>query len=553
MGALSRAEQVHIGSFRACSPRHLPAIKRPEPVQSRRASTTRTSSDRWPGWQPVIGLELHVQLKGNVKLLSPAKALYDDAPNTSIAAFDAALPGSLPRIGAEPVRLAVLACLALKTEVNQASTFDRKHYFYPDLPAGFQVTQKYSPLAKDGIVNVKNPVLVAGEEQETFAVRIEQIQLEQDTAKSSHDPETGMTLVDLNRAGAALIEIVTKPDMRSPAEAAAFVRHLQAILRHVGVSDANMDRGELRCDVNVSVQRTSEDSLRGTRCEIKNLNGVRFLATAIESEIERQINELENGGTIEQATRGFNAVTGQTFHLRGKEDAPDYRYMPDPELGAVVVTHNQLEQLRDGLPELPDEAFARLKRQYGLASREAGILVALGERMDDEPHGEELESLAGLGMRFFEEVAQGREAQTAANWVIHELLGALSKSNMTLASSPVNPQDLGTLIDAVTQGRLTGTFGKALLKDFIAKPNPLRTLPQLVTESINASPSTDSLDDVCAQVINDLPAEANKVRKGQIKVLMRLVGEVMRRTNGRADAQKARAKLLSMLDTEARS
>ncbi|KAM0786694.1 hypothetical protein ACM66B_002138 [Microbotryomycetes sp. NB124-2] len=409
-------------------------------------------------WQPVIGLELHVQLKGNVKLLSPAKATYDSTPNSSIAAFDAALPGSLPQLGAEPVRLALLACLALKSDINPCSTFDRKHYFYPDLPAGFQVTQKYSALAKDGKVNVRLP-RPGPDAADSFTVRIEQIQLEQDTAKSSHDPETGMTLVDLNRAGAALIEIVTRPDMRSSEEAAAFVRQLQAILRHVGASDANMDKGELRCDVNVSVQRTGSAE-NGTRCEIKNLNGVRFLAAAIESEIDRQVHELEAGRQIEQATRGFNAITGQTYHLRGKEDAPDYRYMPDPELGAVVVTKERLDRMRKDLPELPDEAFDRLRDQYGLASREAAILVALGEKMDDERTLDReigsSESHAGVGVKYFEDVAQSRDARVAANWVIHELLGALSKTNLTLATSPVSPKALGSLIDAVTAEKLTG-------------------------------------------------------------------------------------------------
>ncbi|KAK4049564.1 hypothetical protein OIV83_004061 [Microbotryomycetes sp. JL201] len=473
----------------------------------------------------VIGLELHVQLKGNVKLLSPAKAVYDSTPNSSVATFDAALPGSLPQLGAEPVRLALLACLALKSNINPRSSFDRKHYFYPDLPAGYQVTQKYCTTVDQCIINHK------------FDVK--------DTAKSSHDPETGTTLVDLNRAGAALIEIVTRPDMKSSVQAAAFVRHLQAILRHVGASDANMEKGELRCDVNVSVQRVGS-SESGTRCEIKNMNGVRFLAAAIESEIDRQITELEAGKQIEQATRGFNAVTGQTYHLRGKEDAPDYRFMPDPELGAIIVTKERLKKMRDELPELPDEAFDRLRKQYGLAAREASILVALGERLDDDR--DQGESLAGVGVKYFEDVARGRDAQVAANWVIHELLGALSKAELTLAASPVTPQALGSLIDAVATNKLTGTTAKALVRSFIANPQG-PSFSELISQSISSQPTSSDLDLICPQVINDLATESDKVRRGHSKVLMRLVGEVMKRTGGKANAQKAKQVLQDLLQS----
>ncbi|ORY78007.1 GatB/GatE catalytic domain-domain-containing protein [Leucosporidium creatinivorum] len=510
--------------------------------------------DRWPGWEPVIGLELHVQLKGNVKLLSPARALYEAPPNSQIAPFDAALPGSLPTLGAEPVRLALLACLALKSNINPASTFDRKHYFYPDLPAGFQVTQKYSPLAKGGEVRIRSE---AGGSSRAFSVRLDQIQLEQDTAKSSHDPETGMTLIDLNRAGAALIEIVTEPDMRTPEEAAAFVRALQAILRHVGTSDANMDRGELRCDVNVSVQRTAPGSPRGTRCEVKNLNGVRFLQGAIESEIARQIGELEAGRAVVQATRGYDAVTGQTFFLRGKEDAPDYRYMPDPELGPVVVSEARLSALRQALPELPDEAFDRLQTQYSLSPRDAGILVALGERMDDDAaEGGTSHSQAGAGVRFFEEVAKGREGKVAANWVLHELLGQLSKANLTLINSPISPSELGRLIDAVTTGSLTGTSAKSLLRTFLSSPPSTRpSLDSLIASNATTpSPADGSADEalnaLCADVIEALPVEAAKVRAGQEKVLMRMVGEVMKRSKGRADAKKVGERLKELLKGE---
>ncbi|KAL8279438.1 hypothetical protein RQP46_008250 [Phenoliferia psychrophenolica] len=461
--------------------------------------------DRWPGWTAVIGLELHVQLKGNVKLLSGARAAYDAAPNAHIAPFDAALPGSLPTLGIEPVRLALNTCLALGSNVNQASKFDRKHYFYPDLPAGFQVTQKYSPIAKGGSVSVRHEDLDG--RPYSFDVRIDQIQLEQDTAKSFHDPLSGQTLVDLNRAGAALVEIVTMPDMSTPEEAAAFVRSLQSILRHIGASDANMEKGELRCDINVSVQRSTPSSPMGNRCEVKNLNGVRFLVGAISSEITRQIALLSNGEIVEQATRGYDPTTNATFHLRTKEDAPDYRYMPDPELGAILISDVE----------------------YGISARDASVLVSLGE-------GEGVGS-ADVGVVYFEQVASGRDGTTAANWVIHELLGQLSKAQLTLASSPVEPAELGLLIDAVASHSITGTSAKSILGAFVTSPTT-STLRALVDAQVAATPSADAVEDLCEKVIGELKVEAEKVRQGQGKVLMRLVGEVMKRAKGTADAKR---------------
>ncbi|SGY14797.1 BQ5605_C013g07105 [Microbotryum silenes-dioicae] len=509
---------------------------------------------RWAGWQPVIGLELHVQLKGNPKLFSSASALYDAEPNTQIQPFDAALPGSLPTLSSEPVRLALLACLALDSSINPVSMFDRKHYFYPDLPAGFQLTQKYAPLAKGGILKIrKDPAAGVTRDLE---VRIDQIQLEQDTAKSFHDPSQHMTLVDLNRAGAALIEIVTQPDMRSPEEAASFVRTLQSILRHVGASDANMDKGELRCDVNVSVGPVKGPY--GTRCEIKNLNGVRFLVGAIESEISRQINSINAGVPIVQSTMGYDAVNNRTFVLRSKEDAPDYRYMPDPELGPVVVTKTTLDHLRSTLPDLPNKAFERIQTQYGLSPRDAGIVVAVGESLVVDPSstmsstpewlgGSEV-GTASIGTRYFETLAVGRQAQVCANWIIHDLLSALGSTSppLNLLTSPIGPHELGKLIDALSKGKLTSTNAKSLLKEFIvnqtsnsAQGSWNEVLDQAV-QSHQSSTSSISLEAICHSVIKDLVQESDKVRKGNTKVLMRLVGQVMKESKGVVDAQEAK-------------
>lgn len=551
---------------------------------------------RWPQWKPTVGLELHVQLKGNPKLFSPETATYDDPPNSHVAPFDAALPGALPILQPSAVRLALLACLAFKADINPRSSFDRKHYFYPDLTTGFQITQKYAPLATNGLVRVKKPPprkqkktkasasVHAGlgdqpqdPQGDFFPVRLEQIQLEQDTAKSFHDPSLphgGGTLVDLNRAGAALVEIVTKPDMRSPEEAAAFVKTLQAILRHVGASDANMEKGELRCDVNVSVAKIGEDGQveqEGTRCEVKNLNGVRFIAGAVESEIRRQIADLELGVPITQATRGFDALTLSTFHLRSKESSPDYRYMPDPELGPVVLSPAALAALEAELPELPIEAEERLAKVYGLGKRECEVLVALGEGAEDAT---EAEMEPGVGVRWFEQLAQGRDPKKAANWLIHTLLGLLTRSNYTLSTSPISASELGVLIDAVTSQRMTGTEAKTLLADFLSAPSSARSAAPTQTfgatlagilesrpgadtaqsgHAANASPSSataaadDPLSSLVADVIASHPEEVAKIRKGQLKVVKRLVGESMKRSRGRADAKKVEEMLLERL------
>ncbi|GAA5911285.1 hypothetical protein JCM6882_004084 [Rhodosporidiobolus microsporus] len=608
-------------------------------------ATQRPEDPRWPGYRPTIGLELHVQLRGNPKLFSPAKGVYDAEPNKHVARFDAALPGSLPVLHPPTLRLALLAALALDCNINRASTFDRKHYFYPDLPSGFQVTQKYSPLAKDGLIRVRLDTASSSnaskskskknekkggngveEGPEYVDVRIEQVQLEQDTAKSFHDPSLpspsppsspssssssssspseppGGTLIDLNRAGTALVEIVTKPDLRTPEEAGAFVRSLQRVLRFVGASRGGMEKGELRCDVNVSVAPAEALEGSGTRCEVKNLNGVKFVMGAIEAEIHRQIASLSSGTPIVPSTLGYSPLTHQTFVLRTKESAPDYRYMPDPELGVVRVEEAELGRLRAGMAELPERARERLMgAEYGLGERDAGIVVALGEADVDaaaetesgvEGEGEgEWTAGAGIGVRWFEEVVAklifGEEvkerARQAANWLINDLLGHLSRHSLTLARSPVKPAELAELIDAVKGGRVTGTNAKQLLREYIALHAPPRSTPPSAaasaaspspasapssfsaflaphlsappslsspsSSSSSASSPSSSSSDLAAliqDVIAALPAEAAKVRAGQEKVLMRLVGEAMKRSRGKADARKVQGELRRVL------
>ncbi|GAA5827326.1 hypothetical protein JCM5353_007541 [Sporobolomyces roseus] len=522
--------------------------------------TSRSTSHRsltpskhlYPGWIPTIGVELHVQLKNNLKLFSKALAQYDAPPNSHVALLDASFPGSLPVLQPQAVRLALLACLAFGSKVNEKSTFDRKHYWYPDQPSGYQITQKYAALAKGGMIRVRKK---GG--SGWFEVRLEQVQLEQDTAKSFHDPDSSGTLVDLNRSGAALIEIVTLPDLSSAEEAASFVRTIQAILRHVGTSNANMDKGELRVDVNVSV-RPEDSSTPGTRCEVKNLNGIRFISSAIDSEIQRQISLLREGREVVQETRGYDALSGETFSLRSKEDAPDYRYFPDPELGSILITPEQLEELRDGMPELPEVAFERLQREYGISERDAGILVALGEGIEESSRSGESEQegegegSASIGVSYFERVAKGREARICANWVIHELLGGLTKVEKTLLNNPIEPEELGQLIDTVTQGRLTGTNAKSFLRSFLSSSSTSSFSSSLssLLDSTPPPPSSSSFSALLQEVIDSHPEEVGKIKGGNKKVVMRLVGEVMKRSKGKADAKWVREELEKRLMSE---
>ncbi|BGP34413.1 hypothetical protein JCM10296v2_006233 [Rhodotorula toruloides] len=548
------------------------------PLSSHRAASTAATlhprqDPRWEGWQPTIGVELHVQLKGNPKLFSHETATYDATPSTHVAPFDAALPGTLPTLHPTPLRLALLASLALKSQINPLSRFDRKHYFYPDLTPGWQVTQRYAPLATGGYVRVRTPPLrskgskkgkgKAGdkdgvkqeEEDEFFTVRLEQVQLEQDTAKSFHDPSLPSgpgTLVDLNRAGAALIEIVTKPDMRSPEEAASFVKALQSILRSSGVSGANMEKGELRCDVNVSVAPLSSPT-SGTRCEVKNLNGVRFISAAIESEIKRQIALLQEGEEVESSTLGFSALSLETFHLRSKESSPDYRYMPDPELSPLAVSAELVSKLEGEVGELPLEREERVRATYGLGRREVGVLVALGEGEE----GAEGEGEQGVGVRWFEEIVkggEGRDPKVVMNWLIHTLLGLLSRHSYTLSTSPLSPSELGGLIDAVSSKRMNGTeakgflgdwlavsregrggegFGEVLRQELAARPAPSRS-----SSAAEAAAQDDDFTALIDSLIDSHPAEVSKIRAGQTKVIQRLVGEAMKRSRGRADAKR---------------
>ena len=372
-------------------------------------------------WELVIGMEVHAQVASKAKLFSGASTQFGAEPNSNVSFVDAAMPGMLPVINEYCIEQAVRTGLGLKAQINLVSAFDRKNYFYPDLPQGYQISQLYHPLVGEG------QLLIEADEKtgipEDKVIGIERIHVEQDAGKLMHDQHPTMSYVDLNRSGVALMEIVSKPDMRSPAEAGAYVRKLRSILRYVGSCDGNMEEGSMRADVNVSVRKVGAEF--GTRCEIKNVNSIRFMGQAIEYEARRQIEILEDGGEIEQETRLFDPTKGETRSMRSKEEAHDYRYFPDPDLLPLEFDDAYVEALAAGLPELPDDKKARLMADMGLSAYDASILVSEKAIAD-----------------YFEDVARGRDGKTAANWVINDLLGALNKAGKSIVETPVTADQL---------------------------------------------------------------------------------------------------------------
>ncbi|KAF8603440.1 Glutamyl-tRNA amidotransferase B subunit [Ceratobasidium sp. AG-I] len=517
---------------------------------STRSGNADLSASRWAGWQPVIGIEVHAQIKSRKKLFSGKLVRRIDLPHSftdlnaesnvseddRVSLFDAAFPGTLPRFNKLCLDLAIRTSLALQAQVQRRSSFDRKHYFYADLPSGYQITQKYSPVARGGKLELIG--------HDGRSVRIQQIQLEQDTAKSTNVARSEVTRVDLSRAGTALMEIVSEPDMRSPEEAATYVRSLQALLRAVGASDGNMELGSMRCDVNVSLSRQGEPF--GTRCEIKNLNTVRGLMVAINAEIERHRNLLEQGLPVPQETRGFNEDTAETFRLRSKEDAPDYRYMPDPNLPPLIVEPEYIEHIKSTMPTLPAETRERIMSSYKLSPRDVDVLMSIDSGADVGFDGEPPSHLGAVA--YFESVVRGgRDPKVVANWIIHELLGQLSYRDQSFADNLVTPSRLGEVIDAVEGRVVTGTSGKLLLRHLTETGSELPLEQIIDTLGFRAASSAAELTGLCRTAIEMLPKESELVSKGNDKVLMKIVGQVMRLSKGAADAQAAREELLKQL------
>ncbi|KAF0114835.1 MAG: aspartyl-tRNA(Asn)/glutamyl-tRNA (Gln) amidotransferase subunit B [Rhodospirillaceae bacterium] len=459
-------------------------------------------------WEVVIGLEIHAQVISQAKLFSGAATVFGGEPNTQVSFVDAAFPGMLPVINAFCIEQAVRTGLGLNATINRRSVFARKNYFYADLPPGYQISQYEQPIVGEGVVTIDLP------DGTTSGVSIERLHLEQDAGKSLHDQHPTRSFIDLNRAGVALMEIVSRPDMRSPDEAAAYVRKIRSILRSLGTCDGNMQEGSLRCDINVSVRRTG-DALR-TRCEIKNVNSVRFMTQAIAYEARRQVDLYESGGTVAQETRLFDAGKGTTRPMRSKEMAHDYRYFPDPDLLPLELDEAFIENIRTHLPELPDAKKARFMGTYGLSAYDAGVLVEDRATAD-----------------YYEAVARGRDPKVAANWVITNLFGALNRLGRDITDSPVTAENLGGLLDLMADGTVSGRLAKDVFELMLETG---RAPAMLVAEQgLRQVTDTGAIEQAIAAVLAQHTDKMALYRGGQVKLLGWFVGQVMKATGGKAN------------------
>ena len=469
-------------------------------------------------WELVIGMEIHAQVASNAKLFSGASTGVGAEPNSHVAMVDAAMPGMLPVINDYCVEQAVRSGLGLKAQINLVSAFDRKNYFYPDLPQGYQISQLYHPIVGEGEVIVELSPGVAR------LVRIERIHLEQDAGKSIHDMDPAMSFVDFNRTGVALMEIVSRPDIRGPEEAAAYVAKIRQILRYLGTCDGNMQNGNLRADVNVSVcrvgqyekyQATQDFGHLGTRCEIKNMNSLRFIQLAIDVEARRQIAIIEDGGAVTQETRLYDPDRNETRSMRSKEEAHDYRYFPCPDLLPLEIEQAWVDQIAATMPELPDAKKARFMGDFGLTDYDANVLTA------------DLESAA-----FFESVAQGRDGKQAANWVINELFGRLNKQGLAIADSPVSAGQLGGMLDLLTKGEITGKMAKDLFE--ILWTDGGDPAEQAAKHGMKAVTDTGEIEAALDALIAANPDQVEKA-KVNAKLAGWFTGQVLKATGGKAD------------------
>ncbi|WP_315833328.1 Asp-tRNA(Asn)/Glu-tRNA(Gln) amidotransferase subunit GatB [Bradyrhizobium prioriisuperbiae] len=475
-------------------------------------------------WEVVIGLEIHAQVMSQSKLFSGSSTAFGGDPNAHVSLVDAAMPGMLPVINAECVAQAVRTGLGLKAAINLRSTFDRKNYFYPDSPQGYQISQYKSPIVGEGIV------IAETEDGESFSVGIERLHLEQDAGKLLHDQHPALSFVDLNRCGVALMEIVSKPDIRSSDQACAYVTKMRSILRYLGTCDGDMEKGSLRADVNVSVRRPGEPF--GTRCEIKNINSIRFIGQAIEFEARRQIGVLEDGGSIDQETRLFDAVKGETRSMRSKEEAHDYRYFPDPDLLPLEFTQSFVDELKAHLPELPDEKKARFIRDFGLSSYDASVLV--NEQESANFYEAVLAALAD----------KARDGKLAANWVINELFGRLNKESKDIASSPVSATQLSAIVDLIGEQTISGKIAKDLFEIVWSEGGD----PRALVEARGMKQVTDL--GAIEKVVDDIiAANPDKVAQVTAKPAMIgwFVGQVMKSSGGKANPQAVNDLLKSKL------
>jgi len=470
-------------------------------------------------WELVIGLEVHAQVASNAKLFSGASTTFGAEPNSNVAFVDAGMPGMLPVINEYCVEQAVRTGLGLNAEINLTSAFDRKNYFYPDLPQGYQISQLYHPIVGEG------EVLVEMGDGTARVVRIERIHLEQDAGKSIHDMDPAMSFVDLNRTGVALMEIVSRPDIRGPEEAAAYVSKLRQILRYLGTCDGNMQNGNLRADVNVSIcepgayeryQETQDFAHLGTRCEIKNMNSLRFIQAAIDHEARRQIKIVEGGGTVDQETRLYDPDKGETRSMRSKEEAHDYRYFPDPDLLPLEIEQAWVDGIKASLPELPDAKKARFMEAFGLSDYDASVLTA-----------------GTAEAAYFEAVAaEAGDGKLAANWVINELFGRLKKEDHDITDSPVSPAQLAGIVRLITGGDISGKIAKDLFEIVYTEGGDPSEI--VAARGMRQVTDTGAIEAAVDEIIAANPAQVEKAKQNP-KLAGWFVGQVMKATGGKAN------------------
>ena len=461
-------------------------------------------------WEYVIGLEVHAQVSSKAKLFSGTATEFGAEPNSQVSLVDAAMPGMLPVLNKYCVEQVIKTGLGINAQINKISVFDRKNYFYADLPQGYQISQFYIPIVENGHLDVMT------EDGKEKKVRINRIHLEQDAGKSIHDQHPEYSLIDLNRSGIALMEIVTEPDISSPFEAADYVRKLRSLLRYIGSCDGNMDQGSMRCDANISVRKPG--GKLGTRCEIKNLNSVKNITKAIEYEAMRQVELLESGGEVDQETRLFDVNTGQTRTMRSKEDANDYRYFPDPDLLPVHVDDELITKLKEDLPELPSEKVHRYVSELGLNKYDAEVIVA------------DIDTA-----KYFEEASADANAKVVANWISSELFGRLNKNSMTLAECKISPKMLKDLVALIDDGTISGKIAKTVFEEMFESGEQ----PDKIVEKKGLKQVSDrgSIEPIIDEVIAANPDSVEAYRGGKDKLFGFFVGQVMKKTGGKASPQ----------------
>ena len=459
------------------------------------------------GWNLVIGIEIHAQVNSKSKLFSSSPTDFGSKPNSQVSLIDAAMPGMLPVINKFCIEQAVKSGIGLNAKINKISIFDRKNYFYQDLPQGYQISQYKDPIVGEGFVEIET-------ENGQKKIGVERLHLEQDAGKSLHDQDPNFTFVDLNRSGIALMEIVSKPDMNSPEEAVEYVRKVRSILRYLGTCDGNMEQGSLRADVNVSVNKPGNEL--GTRCEIKNLNSFKFIHAAIVYEAKRQIKLIEQGESVNQETRLFNTQSGETRSMRSKEDAHDYRYFPDPDLLPLTLDDDWIKGLQESIPELPDQIKERLIKEYSLSSYDANIIVS------DKATSE-----------YFEDVVKNRNPKLVTTWVTGELFSILNKKNLIIEDSPITSKQLGELVDNIENGKISNRQAKEVLEEMCESgKGALEIIDEKGLSQISDENEIESLVD---NVLNSNPENVKKYKNGKDKLFGFFVGEAMKLSKGKAN------------------